>query len=401
MTVKPNYTLVGINYAPEPTGNAPYNAELAEELARNGSITVLTGVPHYPWWKKQKPHSDKEYLESHPGIRLLRRNHYVPKQPSNLRRAIMELCFGLNCVLSGQIKGSKVILVSPALLSSVVVLAWTRIRRPKTRVLLWVQDLYEQGLKETSAQVWALSKVVTIAENWLLSASDAVVVAHPGFLESKKIQSSQKVQIAIQNWSQFEFKPSEAVFDTKKRLELVGRKAVLHIGNMGVKQGLSSVIAAARLAVDLENNIQFIFVGGGNQFPSLIEESKGLDNVTIIPPVSETELSNILQAADILLVHEKEGVKEMSIPSKMTTYFQVGIPVLVCSDKESLAAKTVIDNNIGFWVASGNPAALLNSINTLDLAEGGKIASKAREFAKLNYTREAALARFKSVLENL
>ena len=43
--------LVGINYAPEPTGIAPYTTGMAEHLAQHaGSVTVLTGIPHYPNW---------------------------------------------------------------------------------------------------------------------------------------------------------------------------------------------------------------------------------------------------------------------------------------------------------------------------------------------------------------
>ena len=43
--------LVGINYAPEPTGIAPYTTGLAKALARYADeVRVLTGRPHYPHW---------------------------------------------------------------------------------------------------------------------------------------------------------------------------------------------------------------------------------------------------------------------------------------------------------------------------------------------------------------
>jgi hypothetical protein len=61
MSVIPKYTLVGINYWPEPTGNAPYNTDLAEKLAQVGGVTVITGIPHYPWWQKQAEHDDSNY----------------------------------------------------------------------------------------------------------------------------------------------------------------------------------------------------------------------------------------------------------------------------------------------------------------------------------------------------
>ena len=44
--------IIGVNYAPEPTGNAPYTTALARSLARRGhEVHVLTSYPHYPQWR--------------------------------------------------------------------------------------------------------------------------------------------------------------------------------------------------------------------------------------------------------------------------------------------------------------------------------------------------------------
>ena len=44
--------VLGLNYAPEPTGIAPYTSGLAEGLAARGhQVRVLTGLPHYPQWR--------------------------------------------------------------------------------------------------------------------------------------------------------------------------------------------------------------------------------------------------------------------------------------------------------------------------------------------------------------
>jgi glycosyltransferase involved in cell wall biosynthesis len=123
--------------------------------------------------------------------------------------------------------------------------------------------------------------------------------------------------------------------------------------------------------------------------------------VKFIPPVSESELANLLQAADLLLVNEMTGVREMSIPSKLTTYFLAGNPVLVCSERDSLAGKTVLDNGIGYWVQSGTPNALLAKIESLNLEESKIVASRAKKFAQENLSKEAALLKFLQKLQNL
>jgi hypothetical protein len=108
-----------------------------------------------------------------------------------------------------------------------------------------------------------------------------------------------------------------------------------------------------------------------------------------------------MQAADILLVNEKPGVKEMSIPSKLTTYYLSGRPVLVCSEPDSLAGKAVLENGTGFWVKSGEPDGLLNKINALELEESSRVADAAIKFAEEKLSKKAALEQFKQILDYL
>jgi glycosyltransferase involved in cell wall biosynthesis len=314
----------------------------------------------------------------------------------------MEISFGINAILSRKLRGPSVILISPAMLSSALVMLWLKTTRPKTEVIVWVQDLYEQGLKETKQEFGLTTKFVSFIENWLLRQADKVIMAHPAFLTAKNLVDTNTNKFSsIPNWTQFNFKPTENASDTRARHQLGTSKIVLHIGNMGVKQGLEHVIEAARLADVRQSKIIFVFVGAGNQSDKLREISNGLTNVKFIPPVSESELSNLLHAADLLLVNEKPGVKEMSIPSKLTTYFLTGNPVLVCSEKDSLAGRSVVDNGIGYWVQSGTPSALLARIESLDSEQSGIVAKKAKEFAKVNLSKEAALSKFAQTLQKL
>jgi len=48
VSLRQKYTLVAINFWPEPTGNSPYNTDLTEALSEVGEVSVLTGVPALP-----------------------------------------------------------------------------------------------------------------------------------------------------------------------------------------------------------------------------------------------------------------------------------------------------------------------------------------------------------------
>ena len=43
--------IIGVNYAPETSGIAPYTSAMAEGLQAAGhEVSIITGIPHYPQW---------------------------------------------------------------------------------------------------------------------------------------------------------------------------------------------------------------------------------------------------------------------------------------------------------------------------------------------------------------
>jgi glycosyltransferase involved in cell wall biosynthesis len=403
MATPKKYTLVGINYWPEPTGNSPYNTGLSEKLQETDEICVITGQPHYPWWKKQSDHSDKEYLDVHKNIFLNRVNHFVPRKQSNFARAAMEIDFGIRAIATGKVAGEKIILISPAMISSALVLAWVRVFSRESKVLLWVQDLYEQGLEETARKRGFFAQVVVRIENWLLSNVDRVVVAHPRFLTAKNLDISTQKHFALANWSHFDFQPSESIDKTKQKYGFGESEVILHIGNMGVKQGLEHVLDSARLAQRESPRLKFVFVGGGNQIDKLKDFviQNLLTNVSFIEPVTDEELSNLMNSASVLLVHEAPGVKEMSIPSKLSTYFLTGRPILVCSEPDSLAGMKVREDGTGSWVRSGNEGELLRGIDRILQRASKDEESRALLFANENLRKGESLEKFKRIIDEL
>src|SRR6202000_22465 len=88
--------IAGINYAPEPTGIAPYTTGLAVGLAQRGhEVLVLTGEPHYPYWKRDKASSRFRYELRMDGLRVRSLSHPVPRRLSWIGRGAMEVTFGL------------------------------------------------------------------------------------------------------------------------------------------------------------------------------------------------------------------------------------------------------------------------------------------------------------------
>jgi glycosyltransferase involved in cell wall biosynthesis len=110
---------------------------------------------------------------------------------------------------------------------------------------------------------------------------------------------------------------------------------VLYSGNMGLAQGLDTVI---KTAIILQKHpIYFCFVGNGVKLQSLKEKSKqmNLDNVSFLPSQKKESLIQIIKKASVCLVPLKnEPLFRHAIPSKLFEYMACGRPVIVSIEGE-------------------------------------------------------------------
>jgi colanic acid biosynthesis glycosyl transferase WcaI len=134
---------------------------------------------------------------------------------------------------------------------------------------------------------------------------------------------------------------------------------------MGRKQGLENVIDAARLAQRRKSNVKFVLLGDGNQRRSLEEKAKGIRTIQFIDPLPDDKFQHALAAANILLVNELPGVKDMAVPSKLTSYFNAGLPVIAATDAESVTASEIRSSGGGLRVDASDPESLLETAEEL------------------------------------
>jgi colanic acid biosynthesis glycosyl transferase WcaI len=120
---------------------------LAEDLVERGAdVRVITGVPHYPQWHIYNGYG-KSCIEISDQLTVARRRHSVPTNPQLVNRLGMELSFGLNAVIARCNTPDVVVLVSPALISSILVALKAALqRRP---MVVWVQDIYSLAISQT------------------------------------------------------------------------------------------------------------------------------------------------------------------------------------------------------------------------------------------------------------
>jgi glycosyltransferase involved in cell wall biosynthesis len=136
----------------------------------------------------------------------------------------------------------------------------------------------------------------------------------------------------------------------------------VHTGNMGVKQGLENLVDAARVADERRSPVHFVLVGNGGERRKLMERARGITRLSFIDPLDEGDYRFALCAADVLLVNEKPGVSAMAVPSKLTSYFDAGRPVVAATDPDGITASEINASGAGTVVPAGDPHALVDAV---------------------------------------
>lgn len=354
-------TVVGINYAPEPTGIGPYTAFMAMTLAEAGaSVHVITGVPHYPAW-----HVDHRYRrglcwrEQHDEVRVTRLRHAVPKRANLVGRARHESTFtALATATLLRDRGDAVIAVTPSLAGLAAASAGSR-RRPVGAI---VQDLTGAGAEQSGTAGGRVARGIASAEYRLLRRCCRVGVIADGFapeLVANGVGADRIVHLP--NFSRVQL----VTIDRDDARASLGwpaeRFTVVHTGNMGMKQGLGAVVEAARLMPEVD----FVLVGDGNQRPELEQRATGVPNLRIIPPVADREYAAVLAAADVLLLCERAGVGTMALPSKITSYVAARRPILAAVTAGGLTDQELTRLGIGHVVPASDAEALVAGVDRL------------------------------------
>src|SRR5690606_38279491 len=121
----------------------------------------------------------------------------------------------------------------------------------------------------------------------------------------------------------------------------------------------------------------------------------GLPNVQFLPPASAAEFPDVLAAADALVVTQRATVLDMSVPSKLTSYFAAGRPVIAAVAAAGGAAAELRRSGAGWLVPPEDPAALAAAARRVadDPAAAAERGARGAAYARSHLSREAGLAR--------
>jgi len=394
-------------YSPEPV---PKPAELADALTRRGhQVSVLTGYPSYPSGNLYAGYrlrfAERTNIDGVPVVRCF-------EYPAHGTRALGRIANYLSFMISAPfasvlVPRCDVIYVwHPPLTVGIAAAIIARLRG--VRFVYDVQDIWpESALLSGMLQPGLLVNFLSWLERVVYRLADHILVVTEGARQNliEKGVPAEKVSVARHWIDERIFTPVES--DTRQAIRdrhgWGAQFVVLFGGNIGLVQGLDSVIDAAALLPD--DSTRIVIVGDGTDLSRLQERAAALGVQRRVQFLGRqpSELMPLLFAgADALLVHlKKSPLSRLVIPTKTMAYLASGRPIIMAM--EGAAADLVSAAGAGIAVPSENPQSLVEAIEAMRrMPEGERAAMGARgaEYLSANFTRDTVVPEYENILKS-
>jgi colanic acid biosynthesis glycosyl transferase WcaI len=362
----------GINYAPEITGIAPHNVALCEFLQRSGhDVTMVTTFAYYPAWRKRAEDRLRFFRTDRiNNVRVHRCWHFVPARVSAWKRIVHEGTFVITSTIRVLLlkRPDAYIVVSPPLLLGTA--AWFAGRLKRAPFVFHVQDLQPDaavglGMLKTGFFTRALYWFEAFAYKRAVRVSGISEEILDAFRrkavpESKLILFPNTVILPASNQVS-----KRGMFRTKYNLS-PNEFLAIYAGNLGVKQGLEILIAAAEL-LRVEDNIRIILAGDGAARKPLEAKLRNcnLSNISMLPLQFGSDYKELLVDADVSLITQQSGSGNAFFPSKLLVTLAHSSPVVTVADEDSALARAVAEGQFGRNILPGKPDELAKTFREL------------------------------------
>ncbi len=393
--------LYSINCFPDLTGIGKYTGEMAEWLgARGHEVRVVTAPPYYPAWEVRDGYSAWRYEKTKiDNLVIWRCPTWVPRQPTGLKRILHLSSFALSSlpVILRQAfwRPDVILVVEPPLFCAPMALTVAWLCRAKS--WLHVQDFevdaaFELGLLRSPF----LKSVVTRLERWIMQRFDVVSTISDRMLSRLKTKGVTHTKcFPLVNWVDATRITPAANSDLLKMELGISKNSIvaLYSGNMGEKQGLETVVEAARLLLN-QDHITFVMSGQGASYARLRAQAANVNNIRWIPLQPLDRLGELLCMADIHLLPQRADVADLVMPSKLTGMLASGRPVVAGARAGTQVADVV--TNAGLVVEPENSRALAQAVLVLSSDQGLRYSfgQAGREYAIANWDTETVLVGF-------
>nr|WP_240457249.1 glycosyltransferase family 4 protein [Vibrio neptunius] len=236
------------------------------------------------------------------------------------------------------------------------------------------------------------------------NASDTIGLMSPANLMyfSKLHPNYQNLQV-LRNWADVSPKSfSCSLIDIRKQCQLDDKVIYFYGGNIGHAQDMANLLRLVE-SMQAYPEAHFLFIGQGDEF-ELVEKAKknkNLDNLTLLPSISQEAYKEVLTQVDVGLFSLAKTHKAHNFPGKLLGYMVQSLPILGSVNRGNDLIEFINDQGAGKAYINGEDQSLYEAALMLlkDKASRKEMGSKAHEVLKASFSVEAAASQIIDTIE--
>jgi len=249
-------------------------------------------------------------------------------------------------------------------------------------------------------------KFFKLIERYQYRQANVIGIQSPNNVEFfKKNNPSIHTKLEVLwNWtSNISNRPQIGASSLKLDLTILANKTVfVYAGNLGVAQGLNSLIELIRF-FSSDQTVGFLIMGRGSEMELIQKKvyAEEWSNVLFHKEVSADEIRFITRQCDVGLIFLDGRHKSHNIPGKLLTYLESDLQVLAKVNVGNDLLELIPDNNLGqVWAENSDFTFIEAAVKTIQNINNPDIAKKKQFLICTVFSAEVAANQIINALQS-
>ena len=160
-------------------------------------------------------------------------------------------------------------------------------------------------------------------------------------------------------------------------------------GNLGLPQGLEFLVEVCK-KIKARSDVFLLIVGDGGRYDYLAGDLRVIDapNIKLLKKLPKDDYDRLISVCDVGLIFLNPKFTLPNFPSRLTSYMEVGLPVLAATDTSTDLKDVLKEADCGLWAKSGDMDTFLRHVDFLVAYPDERLAmgKRGRKYLEEHYT---------------